>query len=85
MRPDTAAKQLPFEQGETRGWALVDGLENVALADTAAIGRRIGRNLLGPESAVSFHPPDTVGGNLKIHLLPKIQNSKDGCGHSCES
>ena len=51
---------------------LVDGGKEVADADAGALGRGVGRNHSGTQTALRFGPEDAIGGNLKASLLKEI-------------
>ena len=59
----------------------VNGEQDVTFANACALRRRTGRDLFSPQPSMCFHPPDTVGRHIELHLLTKVQDGEDGRRH----
>lgn len=77
-------EEFSLEHGESWGGVVVDGEEDISLANTRSLGGGTGRHLLGAKTAMRFHPPDTIGRNIESHFLTQIQDGEDGRRHRRE-
>ena len=84
--PDAVVVDHVLERGEARRGMVVDGDEDVALADAGALAGGVGGDAVGAQAALGFDPPDAVGGDVEVVLVGEVNAGEDADrkGRDCE-
>ncbi len=75
--PDAVVIDDVLEGRDARGGVVVDGDEDVSLADAGALAGGVGGDAGGAEAVLGLDPTDAVGGDVEVVLVGEIDAGED--------